>query len=232
MTSPSNHHWKKYSRTKVRNLFFKLYLQLTPCIEVNDGFVSPIWRNLEIVPGLPAIRVQRWKRGILAGVWRVQVEQLSRRAALQSPEHLWDLRPAQLQQRGQTPSPPFAFIADTVTLLVKNQTPPTSLCSSVTATTAKVLENNEEFCWIILSEVWSCFGFCTDLRWCLSLMNKCTFPLVSLPRSMLTNAFERKSGSRWRSRVFAALMRPRNIFTCWWRETRAPDSCSQMPTWG
>lgn len=64
--------------------------------------VSSIWRNPEIVPGLPAIGVQRWKRGVLAGVWRVPVEQLSRRAALQSPEHLWDLRPAQRLQRGQT----------------------------------------------------------------------------------------------------------------------------------
>lgn len=63
-------------------------------------------------------------------------------------------------------------------------------------------------------------------------MNVCTFYLIFLSRSTLTITLEKKSGSLWRNRVWTALMRPRSTFTCWWRETRAADSCSQMPTWG
>lgn len=62
--------------------------------------ISFVQRNLEILPGLPAIGVQRWKRRVLAGVSGLQVE-LRRRAAAQSPEHLWEVHPAGGQQRGQ-----------------------------------------------------------------------------------------------------------------------------------
>lgn len=63
--------------------------------------IPSVWRNLKIVPGLPAIRVQRWKRGVLACMSGLQVEQLSRRVAAKSPEHLWEVHPADGLQRGQ-----------------------------------------------------------------------------------------------------------------------------------
>lgn len=62
--------------------------------------ISSVRRNLKILPGLPAIGVQWWKCRVLAGVSGLQVE-LRRRAAAQSPEHLWEVHPAGGQQRGQ-----------------------------------------------------------------------------------------------------------------------------------
>lgn len=44
--------------------------------------------------------------------------------------------------------------------------------------------------------------------------NVCAFHLVFLSRSTLTIRLKKKSASLWRSRVCAALIRPRNIFIC------------------
>lgn len=201
-----------------------------------------VWRNLKIVPGLPAIRVQRWKHGVLACVSGLQVEQLSRRAAEQSPEHLWEVPPAVGLQRGQCrwQLPPLSpeeakkhiFVWHDVRFLHVLVLQPLKF-GKITKQKIKNLNDHganvtaPEHVVFLFSHFWSLLS---ELCCCPAWINECN--LIFLSRSTLTITLEKKSGNLWRNQVCAALMRPRNIFTCWWRETRAPDSCSQMPTWG
>lgn len=61
--------------------------------------------------------------------------------------------------------------------------------------------------------------------------NKILSFLCFFSRSMLITTLKRRSRGLWRSRASPASMRPRNMFTCWWKEILTPDSSTRMPTW-